>query len=1489
MANDDDRKAAAAAKEVSSAFGGVSKVIGRIVPGFSQLGTELDGMTKAFTILSNTGNAFNNDMIGMRAAAAQARMTLDEYAKVVEDNRKAFTGLGGSVSQGTKVFGEFSKSFFESGITENLRQMGYTSKDLNEILATQIGFQKSTTDNSIDGQMRTAKAATELGQEMDLVAKLTGVSRREQEEKLKKAAVDGQVEAKFRLIGAQQGADAEKEARANYAKQILAADAMGQGQLFKEFFATGTATSQEAQEQLALFGDASMKTAESAQQLSQAQIELSKSSMESAKIANMKNQSDTTLMTIAATGVGSASKAVIKNIEINDAAYQGMKTFMKGTEDVIEAMKKQKDAIIAEQQKRNTFTETLITTNNRLQDFRAGLVKAFVEIVNKSGETGTLKTVNTFVKQLPGSVDAKTTNQELLDKFKIDKGKDNLANRTENVLTEGPIADFFQGVDTLAKEGIQAVIKGGLKLIEVGSDLQKSVEANRQQASGIPTKTEPTKTDQPPLKSREGGSIEMAGTMFEDWGKGTLAELHGLESVIKPDQMMNFAKGMSQQGASTAFNNMKGMLAGQNKDTTKGIDIAKLVGDIKTSVGKVEIINWPKDLISEVEIKAPPAAGAAAKPAESKPSTTEEDKAKAAAEAKEREKRTAEERRKDEEQEAKFRIIGIRDGAEAEKKARDDYNKQREQQESSTQSRTEKAARAAEEVTIKSGDTLTSLAKKYNISVEELMKANPAIKDANKFTAGAKLIIPSVEKKETTTNDIAKKAQTEAEQAQVKQQEQEAKFRMIGIEKGEQAEKKAREDYAKEQAQQAALAKWREDELKIRITGIREGADAAQRMRDAIEKRNQEDTVKVSKTSETKVTVNGKDADPNSKEGQIVLKQMEDSKARLETMMNSLMNGVVEKRTEPKQRPTEVKMSDMPNFDNFIAKLQGKLTTSFESKNTETKLTVNGKDVDPDSAEGKEAMAQLDEAKSRMFGLFGNIKTNFEDVEKLSKESNEELKSMFTDMIPITEMQSQQSEFKSNFTDEQKKFIDDYQGMSKDNQDFMKSALERSNGIDRESIEKHNDIVADLQKKKNERELTAEEEHQLSESEAIARNISDDVRRRQEQLDMINNMSSLADQVELERLDDYARKELATMQASDAEKLDATKAANDLIHAQFLLANDAILDSVGGMTDAAIAAQDVFMQEINTLFDMPSDAAAEHQQALLEEANALFDIPESADTAVKTRGIGGLGGEPINQAVQDLADQVQGLKEFEEDEGGEAIGGEMDSAFAKDEDSYVAQALQDFQDLIPDSIVDDAAFASGPGDASAAGFDAYAPSDVNAAGIDFADGGPNDASVAGIDFVAEGTKKIESAMKSLEGSLPQAKSLEKEGPKSTPNYSSIDMGAFTLGPDGMPIPKAKAQGQAAANAAKQEKDEKKSEDKKATQASVRAADNEIDKDNETKKEGEGEKKVTKTLDDVVKALEVLNSNVGKLTSKVEESAKQQVQATRSLNGNLYNM
>ena len=62
--------------------------------------------------------------------------------------------------------------------------------------------------------------------------------------------------------------------------------------------------------------------------------------------------------------------------------------------------------------------------------------------------------------------------------------------------------------------------------------------------------------------------------------------------------------------------------------------------------------------------------------------------------------------------------------------------------------------------TIKSGDTLSKIAKDAGVSIAEIMKANPDIKDPNKIKAGATLNIPGKKTEEAKAKEPEKKAET---------------------------------------------------------------------------------------------------------------------------------------------------------------------------------------------------------------------------------------------------------------------------------------------------------------------------------------------------------------------------------------------------------------------------------------------------------------------------------------------------------------------------------------------------------------------------------------------------------------------------------------------------------------------------------------------------------------------------------------------------------
>ena len=373
------------------------------------LKTGVDGFVDAaktsvstFQGLSKSGANFSNDIIGMNVAAAQSRMSLNDFANVIATNGKNMAGLGGSVTRGAEAFGKLSKGFFDSNAGNELQQMGYTAKEVNEVLALQASTSRYTMGVEGTAGVKARESAAMLAKEMDAIAKLTGKSKEEQMEAAKKRSTDGQIEAKLRLIGIEQGAAAEAAAREGFQKQMASAEARGMGQMAKEMFATGTVTSEEAATQYALLGEAAQKTGEQMAHLSKGNIVAAEAANKEAEAANAKNQRDPTLLRMAAMGdaAGSVGTILKKSTEDNMALHDSVMGLVKGNtnllksqDDYAKALATIRTDIAASQKGVNAqgkqvsgATQGVVAAQIAGQNLGAGVAGA-VEAENKKGES----------------------------------------------------------------------------------------------------------------------------------------------------------------------------------------------------------------------------------------------------------------------------------------------------------------------------------------------------------------------------------------------------------------------------------------------------------------------------------------------------------------------------------------------------------------------------------------------------------------------------------------------------------------------------------------------------------------------------------------------------------------------------------------------------------------------------------------------------------------------------------------------------------------------------------------------------------------------------------------------------------------------------------------------------------------------------------------------------------------------------------------------
>ena len=272
---------ASASAPLEVGFRTAGKTVGEAALAFNGLSTAITNNLGTWRELSAAGASFDNDIVSMATSASMTRLSLSEYSDLIKEQGPGLAVLGGNVSKGAQEFSKLSNNMFafdsELGpVTQRLQQMGFVNGELNETLASIVSFQRT---NAVAGSQagNEAIAATQkLSFEIDKVAKLTGVNRKTLEEENRKAALDSQIQAKFKLMeldDAKNGTNYAKVARDEYLKQLdffKGAGGEGAVAVYKDAFANdGAMTSQKTAQYVSILGDQGQAILDSAKAVSE--------------------------------------------------------------------------------------------------------------------------------------------------------------------------------------------------------------------------------------------------------------------------------------------------------------------------------------------------------------------------------------------------------------------------------------------------------------------------------------------------------------------------------------------------------------------------------------------------------------------------------------------------------------------------------------------------------------------------------------------------------------------------------------------------------------------------------------------------------------------------------------------------------------------------------------------------------------------------------------------------------------------------------------------------------------------------------------------------------------------------------------------------------------------------------------------------------------------------------------------------------------------
>lgn len=426
---------------------GLSKTLGVASEILGDMATYVQEGVDVFRDLSKSGANFNNDVIELRNNAANARLSLSDFQDVVKNNTKSFAGLGGTVGGGAKVFSEFSKSFFDSRAADNLRLLGYTSKDVNEMMATQLAGMTKRELAETGGQQAAMDRLERMGKEMDAVSKLTGQRRDELDKELRKNREDAQRRAAiegFILAGGKNAREAMDASTVAFQKA---------GPTFakaaSDMITAGRPLTDEARDAVGtMSGEVQSALMEARKATQEGRVEDAKNASDRAAALYAAQSATKETYDLAGQGV-EAFKAKIEAVDygkrLQEAAEEFKKAGMNETEAIIAANKKLGDQVKKDQDAEGAATKTTILLENRLADASAALNNSLIMPLNKFVEPA-LKAASKKLQDIQAP-DPKNRQEGYL-------------NKNERYAT-GARGAMEGGLDT-AKEKINEAIKGAI-------------------------------------------------------------------------------------------------------------------------------------------------------------------------------------------------------------------------------------------------------------------------------------------------------------------------------------------------------------------------------------------------------------------------------------------------------------------------------------------------------------------------------------------------------------------------------------------------------------------------------------------------------------------------------------------------------------------------------------------------------------------------------------------------------------------------------------------------------------------------------------------------------------------------------------------------------------------------------------------------------------------------------------------------------------------
>lgn len=560
-------------ENVASQIPIIGGLLGGVIGLFAKLAEMQEQELASYRKITDSGVNFAGSLTQLRANALSLGMTLDQFSEFVEKNREALSIMGNNANAGAETFVKLSTSIQKSDVGGLLRGLGYDLQGMSQGLASYIAMTGGRTSEEMKNTKGLTVAAGEYMSQLDMLSQITGKQRKQIEEEVAKASANAAYQAYLQTL------DEDGRKKAAIAMQnALAAGGEAGADILKSQLLGLPPMTEAAQKLTALgpnvasgikeMGDAVANTKKTSDDVNRgfakAQIGASQDMEKFGKSAQALSF-----------GSGAVSTALMgMQAQANRNTDQGIKNL---------ADAEAQHAKIAEEQRtrQKSAAAQASETEKSMKDLGSsiyGMLRPAIEVITpiindlatsimnsmSNGVTPFGEKVKEFADYVKDHLPAiKAALKDAIDaigqfgkNLLSPEGRDKIVNDLQygfNLLMielKKTVRPFYDEEDAAEARKILDEERRQ-KNLALDAQLRAREQAEREAALKKPS-------EEPP--KRMFGSLGTSGKLFENWGSGTIAELHGLEAVVTPEQMSDIVK----NAASGAINSVSKL--GESKD-----------------------------------------------------------------------------------------------------------------------------------------------------------------------------------------------------------------------------------------------------------------------------------------------------------------------------------------------------------------------------------------------------------------------------------------------------------------------------------------------------------------------------------------------------------------------------------------------------------------------------------------------------------------------------------------------------------------------------------------------------------------------------------------------------------------------------------------------------------------------------------------------------------------------------------------------------------